>query len=450
MEAQWLGSARAMNLNVVARSVAAREIVAALVPLVVAVETRGNQRRASSLERLTNATAAVVGGLLLTWRQGVPAYRTLHLNDLVSPVAGGRQLRAALDGLVATGHMIRVDGRRFKLDWGDASSSHGIAPRFWPASSLLALAVEKGITPATVRNDFALISAEKPRPVRDAVTRKPLVAPGRKRQTGVTLPIDYDQDATACALRHSVEQFNAFALLFKVEGCDPPQWRRAYADCWALGGRWTSVATGRCYQQMKAAERVASIAIDRTHVVEIDVRGSHLTIMHGLLGLPLPTGGSLYDGLGVPETVAKAWVTGTLGKGSPVRKWGAQRLRETPEIASHHAVEVGRAVLARYPFLQDPAHAVSHVAGLADLKHDAKPATLLTHRLMAIEAEAITAAMETLQAAGQLALPLHDSILVRGPYEPEAVAALQDAFRVHAGIVPRLTIDRPDMRRAAA
>ena len=368
---------------------------------------------------------------------------------LVSPVAGGRQLRAALDGLVAIGRVMRVDGKRFKFEWGDGASSHGIAPRFWPAPPLLALATEKGITPATVREDFALISAEKPRPVRDPVTCKPIVAPGRKRQTGVTLPIDYDQDAAARALRQSVEQFNAFALLFNVQGCDPPQWRRAYADCWALGGRWTSVATGRCYQQMKAAERVASITIDRTHVVEIDVRGSHLTIMHGLLGLPLPAGGSLYEGLGVSAPAAKSWVTGTLGKGSPVVKWGAQRMHDTPELASHDAVQVGRAVMARYSFLQNPADALRHVAGLTDLEHIAKPATLLTHRLMAIEAEAITTAMEMLRAVGQLALPLHDSLIVRGSYEPEAVAALQDAFRVHAGIVPRLRVDRPNMRHAA-
>ena len=454
MEAAWLADSRTLPLNVVTRSQAARDLIEALRPALIEAETRGNVWRQAGLEKLDRAIAAVVGGVLLSWESGRPAYRSLHVSELASPAAGGRQLRAVLDGLMALQLVRSVSGKRFAYQWGDGLSSHGVAPRFWPGTTLLALATEKGITPSTVRDHFKVIAAEKPKPVRQPVTRKPIVAPGRRRQASISLPIDFDGDSTARAIRRSVESFNAFASQFQVLGCDPPQWRRAFGPAWSLGGRWTSVASGVCYQNLRAARRLEGISIDQTRVVEIDVRASHLTIIHGLLGLPLPAGGSLYAGLdGVPEDVAKAWVTGTLGKGWPVAKWSAESLRSALKkrvpLNEHDPKVVGRLLAARYPFLGNPAEALRGPAGLDDLGHIAPAKTLLTHRLMAIEANAITAAMETLRDAGLLALPLHDSILIRGSYEREGVAALQDAFRVHAGIVPRLTIDRPMLQNAA-
>lgn len=184
---------------------------------------------------------------------------------------------------------------------------------------------------------------------------------------------------------------------------------------------------------MPEVERLAKITINGEPVSEFDVKASHLSIMHGLLGLPLPDGDP-YDIPGVPRAVVKAWITATLGKGSPVRRWAARALRRDRELGSHDAMSVGRLICARFPFLRNPARNVAPAAQLDRLEHIARPERLLTHRLMAIEAAAITGAMHVLRSRGVLALPIHDSLLVPRSGVGYAGGALDSAFGYFAKV----------------
>jgi hypothetical protein len=188
-------------------------------------------------------------------------------------------------------------------------------------------------------------------------------------------------------------------------------------------------------------DRLSKFTIDGEPVAEIDVKASHLSIMHGLLGLPLPEGDP-YEFPEVPRSVVKAWITATLGKGSQVRTWSTKALKRDPELGNHNAKHVGRLICHRYPFMRQPARAVAGAAGLDRLDHIGTPERLLTHRLMAIEAQVLTGAMQYLRTVhGVLALPIHDSLIVPRWGVGHAKGGLDGAFATLAKVRVRLTVD---------
>ena len=179
-----------------------------------------------------------------------------------------------------------------------------------------------------------------------------------------------------------------------------------------LHGRWYAVGAEGVYQGMSKDER-ARITINGESVAEVDIHASQLSIAHGLLGLPLPEG-DLYAIDGLPRDVVKQWIVATLGLGKPVRRWAAKTLRDAPEFAAYEPRDVGRRIVARYPFLKTPADALRGPLGLDQLRHLGPPEKLLTHRLAGIESDALTGVMAVLRPpfANELALPMHDGLIV--------------------------------------
>jgi hypothetical protein len=130
----------------------------------------------------------------------------------------------------------------------------------------------------------------------------------------------------------------------------------------------------------------------------------------------------------VPRAVVKAWITATLGKGTSVRRWAKRAIKDNPALLKYDAKDVGRLICERYPFLRAPARNVADVAGLSQLEHIDTPERLLTHRLMAIEAQALTGAIAYLRnGRGVLALPIHDSLIV--PLSGRALLAARSTVR---------------------
>ena len=62
------------------------------------------------------------------------------------------------------------------------------------------------------------------------------------------------------------------------------------------------------------------------------------------------------------------------------------------------------------------------------------PASLLTHRLMAIEAAALTGAMSVLRSRGILALPMHDGLLVPASGTGHVGSALVSSYSCFAKV----------------
>jgi hypothetical protein len=440
-EARWLG------LSAVPASPGAVALVTEVAALVVHHEatsgTRQTTRRQSGLDKLRSAVSAIVGGLLRRWGRDnpEPVFRSRTPGDFSGGLVGARQFLAACEALVELGLVRQSRSIRYGsgIVWdGSGEYFHGKAPRLWPAQALLDAAGRHGVVPASLADGFKDIYPTKPPAVPKPLQMFALKTSPRAERAPIPV---HAGDPEAVRLKDVVDHYNTWIAEHDIGGCLPPRLKRVFTATWALGGRWYAVGNEGNYQMMRERERLARITIGGETVAEVDVQASHLSIMHGLLGLPLPEG-DLYRFPDVPRWVAKVWITATLGKGSPVARWAPAATKGNPDLADHDPKQVGRIICERYPFLRCPADAVATPAGLDKLDDIGPRTKLLTHRLMAIEAQALTGAMGYLEHWGVLALPMHDGLIIPVSGVRHVGNALLGAFSWAANRVRiRWTID---------
>jgi len=397
----------------------------------VASGDRTRPRGANEAEKVRLAVGVIVGAVLRQWGRTIPRPVSLdQSNEGLGELPGGRVAVAlVVREMRSAGLLAFKPGVRWPSPdrFGFAQPADGRVSRIWPSPELLRRASDVRLSAATVKPAF-------PAPW---LTKVPKSAPPvrvstiRTRTQRDSLPLPPEALGEALhGLREEVEDWNAFAASVDVQGCRPPRWSRSFGPDVRLGGRWSALGSA-CYQQMPEDARL-DIMIGGKPVAEVDVKASHLSIMHGLLSLPLPTG----DPYSVPganyRPAVKRWINATLGKGSAVARWS----RTTPEdVKMHDAKMIGECVCRVYPWLREPAKAVAGVAGLIGLGGHGAPQLLLVHRLQAIEAEALTVAMRELRRLrGILTLPVHDSLVV--PASPPNVIedVMISAFEKVAGV----------------
>jgi hypothetical protein len=445
-----LSDARWLALSAYAVSPGALALVADMTAQVAAHEeratTRGNRRRKSGTARLQQAVGAIIAGLLRCWARPEPraVFRSRKTDDFTGGPVAARQYLAACDALFALGLVYRSGNIRYGLGMSfgedDPDVFAGKAPRLWPTQALLAAAAWRGVAPTTLFEDFKDTYPAKPPAVPQPIQLFALKRPRRSEKAAI--PIRRG-DSDAAKMLEEVNGYNAWIAEHKIGGCLPPRLKRVFTASWDLHGRWYAVGSEGNYQRLSEVQRL-DMTINGEPVVEVDVRASHLSIMHGLLGLPLPDTDDLYAFSDVHRSVVKTWITATLGKGSPVRKWAIKATKDNPDLLRHDPRHVGEVVCQRYAFLRSPARAVVGPAGLEKLGHLATPARLLTHRLMAIEAKALTGAMDYVRArGGVLALPMHDGLIVPASGERYAKRALDGAFATLAKVRIRCTVEGP-------
>jgi hypothetical protein len=440
-----LRDARWLLLNATPASCAALALVSDVAARVAAHEanakTRKQKRRKANMDKLQVAVGAIVGGMLRRWARREPeaVFRSRTPRDFTGSPVGARQFLAVVDAMATLDLVRRSTSIRYAFfDFGDGTSAfRGKAPRYWPSPGLLGLAAHHGVTPATIRADFTDLVPTVPPAVPKAVQVFALKQRGQSDR--FALPFT-NLGVEASHIRQRVEDANAFAAEHEIRGCLPPRWYRVFVECSLLGGRWQAAGKEGVYQMMPEADRVANITINGEPVCEVDVKASHLSIMHGLLGLPLPEGDP-YAIPDVPRAVVKAWITATLGKGTPVRRWATRAVKDAPALEGYDPRETGAVICARYPFLRSPARAVAAAARLDRLEHIGSPERILTHRLMAIEADAITGAMDVLWGRGVLALPIHDSLIVPHSAARYVGGALDSSFEYFAKVRVRWTVE---------
>ncbi len=440
--------ARLLRLQIRPASPAALSLVRSLAALVATWEarSRNRQRGPGGLEKLSAAVGSIVGGLLMNWggSEARLSYRVRSKDDFDrGALVSYDNYCVAMDGLIALGLVgLVATGKRFSRDFGGGMvTPGGHAPRYRPVQSLLEAATEAGVVPATVGADWQPVPSRVPPRVSEPVIVKALKVYGQR--DSLKLPAARLGNALG-ALQASVEAANAFAAEHDVRGCLPPRWSRHWFECPELYGRWHAAGHEGAYQSMRPGDRLG-ITIDGAAVVEVDVSAAHLTIMLGLLGKTVAAADPYAVISQIPRSVLKHWVLVTLGKGLPPKAWSAKDLHECPETADYPIAAVAHALTTAYPFLSAPAAAVLTQAGLDALSHLGAPQRLLTHRLMAIEATAISDAIVALRSKGVLALPIHDSLLVPLAARGATMAAMGAAFVRHAGIVPTLKIAPPTL-----
>jgi hypothetical protein len=63
-------------------------------------------------------------------------------------------------------------------------------------------------------------------------------------------------------------------------------------------------------------------------VAEIDIKASHLTIYHAMVGEPLDGLSDPYARVGIARDVAKQWCITTFGNSAPKTKWPPKTVKE--------------------------------------------------------------------------------------------------------------------------
>jgi hypothetical protein len=204
-----------------------------------------------------------------------------------------------------------------------------------------------------------------------------------------------------------MRRLNAFLLEpGRIEGITFAGLRRSFNNAdhpdfaYQWHGRYYSLPQGDLYEHMEGGKttRQRLIKIDGEPAVEVDISASHLTILHGLLGVPCDGEGDPYGLLGHDRETVKAWLL--LALGSSGASHGGNRF-----------LAVKKAGLARYPFLADlPTLGI----GPLDLHYH--------------EAEILGLAMEDLMERGIGFLPIHDALMVAERNAGGAVDAIKRGF----------------------
>lgn len=408
--------------------------------------SRKNRRRKVGLDKLRRAVGAIVGEVLWAWgRAGKPpraVWRSQQADKFTGAPVGRRTFETVTKSLKQAGLLHHKPGlhlpptARFAMGQG----REGRSSRYWPTLALLELAEGAGLTPASLSTAFRYVASSRPpkavppvnlRPFSRQDWSDPARTPRRAGRLQVE-PVVSLEDTASLSLAEDVSAQNALAVATKVTGCLPPRWHRVFLGSWQLHGRWYATGSGPYWQM--SSELRSEIRINRQPTLEIDVRASHLTLLHGLLGVPLPQG-DLYGELDVPRHAVKQWVMETLGKGRPVERWA--RSTKTLPAASEDAAWVGSLVLQRLPCLRDPTTVVPD-----DLVRQIgqAPRFLVSPYLMSVEADAMAAAMRELRGQGILALPVHDSLIVQAVAEGPARQAIEMAYLAACGLRPVLSV----------
>jgi hypothetical protein len=443
--AAWLEYAAPLMMDRLPLSAPAMALCVELTAVVAAYEARVRKRPRGPKGRLklADAVGRIVASVIRTWMtEAKPVRMSLNRNSFVGRTVAQDQFLPVVKALVRAGLLATAPGiRRPPSVWEDEEPvwGQGRSTRYWPRQGLLDCATTHGVTADTVASDFTwnLPARIRPPKVVHLVRMTSFRDPVTKKKHDLRIDTE---DRVGQMFATEVRRFNESAATFELTGCAPPRWSRIFTAAWPLGGRWTALGAEGNYQVMSEARRVKDIFIDGETVAEVDVSSCHLSIMHGLLRMPLPDG-DLFEFAGLPRSVVKQWVVMALGKGSPVKSWTARSHLQVPEVRDYKAVQVGAAIQERYPFMTKPAVAVVRAAGLDRDAQLGKPQKLLIHRLMGIEADALTDAMKALMfGAGSsqtLALPMHDGLIVPSSQADATSKCLVDAFQRFASVAVR-------------
>jgi hypothetical protein len=322
------------------------------------------------------------------------------------------------DAMGSQGLLEELPGFRDRPDEGDESYTQppSAPTSFRPTARLLQMAKEHGVTMSNLAAHFGRGKASAPTPsdMIEARAMKTGLTPKTRRAEKVRrVPID-PTDLKASTLVADMKGLNAFLMQDgRIEGITFAGLRRLYSNAdrpgfrWQWGGRFYSVPSGDAYERLSDGSkspgagrtaRKAVLRIDGEEVEEVGLSAAHLTILHGLLGLPFAPDAGTYSFPGIEREDVKTWIMRALGTSSP--EGGGKRY-----------ARARRAALERFPVLRGlAAHGIS------------------THDLQYHEAEIMMMAMQALRAEGIGFLPVHDALCVPQSKRAIAATALKDAF----------------------
>lgn len=418
-------NAKALNLCFRQSSGEAEDLVLSTVKA-IAQRKRGKSGR---IDRgLIVATGAIIADLLLSATKDRSSYRYRRMSreSFSGEPIGYRPFKRAIDGLRTAG-MIEV------LVGTGGGSEIGIATRLRATEALVSRAESHGVTLADWSVHFRALPRLRSIPNPLVLKSSSVVARGEKRP-GLPLSVDLG-DAKAEAVARQVNELNAFFA--GVEICPDYKhyaFQRVFNQGdtsefdWNKGGRLISM--GDSYQQLPRIER-KEMKLNGEAVVEIDIRASHLTILHALLKKPFdPHRADPYEVDGVPREVVKAWVTMTLGYDRFQTRWSRTAKEKYLKTHGHELQKV-------FPIKEVRVKVLDRLPALKNWES----CRYRWGDLQFVESCAIVDTVHKLATDYAIpALPVHDSIIVPQHQKVIAEEVLSACFEKHVGVKPAMTI----------
>lgn len=321
--------------------------------------------------------------------------------------------------------------RGFKEHSGKDANAQ--ASRFRATKRLVNFAADYGITPENWHLHFGFMS--RPTSIRNPVTLKTARTFGREPR----LMLIDSNDTVADRIGNQVNELNAFFAEQVIEPNCHYAFVRMFSQGdrpdfeWDQGGRLYSVGFGN-YQQLPGKKRTIDQPIIRQDIrvngeatVELDIKASHLTILHATAGIPLPNYPDPYIIPGFDRGVVKTFVTMTLGYDRFHTDWtdnavSTYHKKTKKDLRAVQFETVKDAVLNAIPLLRSwPDSAVRW----GDLQY--------------IESEVVVDTIYTLAIGYRVAaMPVHDSIIVSTQYKGLAMRVLSDKFEHYVGVRPAI------------
>jgi hypothetical protein len=346
---------------------------------------------------------------------------------------GQKPFVSVVQGMYALNLIAKKKG--FKEHTGPRAKA--AATCYWPTAKLLRMALAHGITPANRSAHFGFMA--RPSSIAQPVTLKTGRTFKREPQPMLIRP----DDEKANAIAAQVNALNAFFAEQVIEPNKHYGFVRMFSNGdqldvdWDQGGRLYSIGFDN-YQQLPGKPRKgvpfcrADIRINGEAMVELDIKASHLTILHAMMKVPPPNRPDPYAIDGYDRSVIKTFVTMTLGYDRFHKGWTEDAVatfkkksksEERPEgldLTSFDFNDVKEKTLRSLPILQ----------GWED-------SYIRWGDLQYVESEAITATISELAFDhGIAALPVHDSIIVPVSAKALAIKMLTRHFEQMIGVTP--------------
>lgn len=366
------------------------------------------------------AVEAILAGLLYVASSDPErfCYRPMSANTFTDEPIGHTAFKAVMASLEALEYI------EIKPESG---CSYGDATRFRGTLKLFDMAAGFYVDIANFDNYFnRLPRLEK---IKDPlVLKSSSVWKQWRKIPGRVVPVDLSQPEAA-ALAAQVDDINRFFAGQVIEPDRHHAFKRVFNQgdipgfSWNKGGRLISV--GDSYQQLAQIER-REITLNGEAIVELDIRASHLTILHARLGVPFDPADDPYMLPGVPRHVAKSWVTMTLGFDRFQTRWsdtakGGHIEQGGGDLTKEHPIErIREMMLRKLPVLVDwPSCSIRW----GDLQF--------------LESKAIVEAVHKLAIVhGIPALPVHDSLIVPISKKELCLKVLNECFLDAVGVGP--------------
>lgn len=397
---------RSMLLHRTHASPEAAALVSTLVQDVVCPhKAQQGQLRASSVRKYHQIVSPFVADLLMSAAEGRWSKLATNTNSLPGYPGGAEAFKTMRSAMNAAGLIDELPGYTRSYMMFGAVQTRTSRTSFRPTAKLILLAERHGVRIKDCAAHFA--SGAVPTPVMVLEAR---AAKGSKGATPRRLEIE-PTDLKAAVIREGVEGINRYLMEEgRIGGIAFTGLRRVFCNAdqpgfdWQWHGRYYSAKGADAYETMEGGQvsRHQVVRIDGKKTAEVDISAAHLTILHGLLGLPFDPATDPYALEGVDRSKFKEWLTIALGAADP-------------EAGGATLSKARAAGLERYPFLADlPTLGISAL----DLQYH--------------EAEIMRRAMEQMMTVHKVGfLPVHDALMVSVGNEELAAQAIRAGFKQH-------------------